>query len=120
MLGGLKARSISTAITENDRQHMDAIPLARRMSIMRRIMCKSPTEEQHLTGNTDYVKAILKLRAGGLKLIDVQRQETAFSAIWYRKRTSILGLPVTEAIALVVWEMNEKEEEVTTLRFWRA
>ena len=120
MLDGLRARSISIAITEKDRRHMDAIPIARRLRIMRRIMCRPPTEEQHLKGNTNYVKAILKLRASGLRLIDLQRQETAFTAIWYRKSTSVLGLLMSEAIALVVWELNERDEEITTLRIWRT
>jgi hypothetical protein len=120
MLNGLKGRSISIAITDKDKRYMDAIPAARRLKIMRRIMCGPPTEEQHFTGNTNYVKAILKLRASGLRLIDLQRQETAFTAVWYRKSTSVLGLLMSEAIALVVWELNEHDEEITTLRIWRS
>lgn len=99
---------------------MDAIPVGRRLQIMRRIMCGSPTEEQHFRGNTNYVKAILRLRASGLRLIDLQRQDTAFTAVWYRKNASVLGLALSEAIALVVWELDEHDEEFTTLRIWRT
>lgn len=99
---------------------MDAIPVGRRLKIMRRIMCGSPMEEQQLRGNANYVKAILKLRASGLRLIDLQRQDTAFTAVWYRKSASVLGLALSEAIALVVWEMDEHDEEITTLRIWRS
>jgi len=99
---------------------MDAIPVARRLRIMRRIMCDPPTEEQQLKGNTNYAKAMLKLRASGLRLIELERQETAFTTVWYRKNTSVLGLAISEAITLVVWELNECDEEVTTIKVWRT
>ena len=83
---------LSVAITDRDRRYMDAIPVARRLGIMRRIMCGPPTEEVHLKGNNNYAKAMLKLRASRLRLIDLQRQETAFTAVWHRKSKSVLGL----------------------------
>jgi hypothetical protein len=120
MLNVLRARSVSTAITDKDQQYMEAIPAARRLRIMQRVMCGPPAEEQQFKGNTSYVKAILRLRASGLRLIDLRRQDTAFSAVWYRKRASVLGLPLSEAAALVVWELDEHNEEHTTPRFWRT
>ena len=120
MLYGLRGTPLSVAITDRDRRYMDAIPIARKVKTMRRIMCGPPAEEQHLKGNNNYAKVILKLRASGLRLIDLQRQETAFTAVWYRKSTSVLGLLISEAIALVVWELNEDDEEITTLRIWRT
>jgi hypothetical protein len=120
MLNALRARPVSIAITEKDRRYMDAIPAATRLGIMRRMMCGAPIEEQHWKGNTSYVKAILRLRASGLRLIDLQRQDIAFSAVWYRKGASVLGLQTSEAIALLVWELGERDEELTTLKIWRT
>ena len=120
MLGSLGARSVSIAITDKDRRHMEAIPVARRLTLMRRLMCGPPTEERHFLGSTNYVKTMLKLRAGGARLIDLQWQETSFTAVWYRRSASVMGLLLSEAIALVVWEVNERNEEVTTLKTWRT
>jgi hypothetical protein len=105
-------------ITDKDRRHMNAISPARKMQMMRRMMGGAPTEERHFRGNNNYVKAILKLRASGFRLIDLQRQETAFTAVWYGRNTSMLGRLLSEAMALVVWELDEQHEEVTTLRIW--
>ena len=120
MLQNLRSRSVSIAITDRDRRHMDAIPAARRLTLMRRLMCGPPTEERRFMGSTNYVKAMLKLRANGSRLIDLQWQETSFTAVWYRRSASVMGLLLSEAIALVVWEINERNEEVTTLRTWRT
>ena len=120
MLDRLRERSVSIGITDNDRRHMDAIPVARRLTLMRRLMSGPPTEERHFLGSTNYVKAMLKLRAGGLRLIDLQWQETSFTAVWYRRSASVMGLLMSEAMALVVWEINEDNEEVTTVRTWRT
>jgi len=119
MLDGLKVRPVSIAITDLDQRYMEAMPAARRVGLMRRIMCGAPTEERQLSGNASFVKAILRLRANGLRLIDLQRQERAFSAVWYRRNTSMLGLPISEAMAVVVWELSEYDEELTTLKIWR-
>jgi hypothetical protein len=38
--------------------------------------------------------------------------------VWYGRNTSMLGRLLSEAMALVVWELDEQHEEVTTLRIW--
>jgi hypothetical protein len=119
ILNGLRARSVSIAITDKDRRHMDAVSSAERLRIMQRIMRGPPAEERRFRGNTNYVKAMLTLRAGGLRLIDLQRHETSFASVWYRRGASVLGLPLSESVALLVWEVDEHNDEVTTLKTWR-
>ena len=99
---------------------MNAVSPARRTTMMRRLMGGPPAEERHFRGNNNYVKAILRLRASGFRLIDLQRQETAFTAVWYGRNTSMLGRVLSEGMALVVWELDEHDEELTTLRIWHG
>ena len=106
-------------ITDKDRRHMNAISPVHKVRLMRRMMGGAPTEERCYRGNANYVKAILRLRASGFRLIDLQRQETAFTAVWYGRNTSLLGRLLSEAIALVVWELDPQHEEITTLRIWQ-
>jgi hypothetical protein len=105
-------------ITDQDRQYMNAIPAESRTRIIRRMMHGSPAEERQFEGKDDYARALLRLRAGGLRLIDLQPQETAFASVWYGKHTSIGVRPGLEAMALLVWERTERDAEVTTLRIW--
>lgn len=109
---------MATAITDRDRGHMDTFPVEKKMRIMQKIMARLPVAEWNFEGSNSYVKAMLKLRAGGLGLIDLQPQETAFTTVWYGKNRSLLGRVKTEVAAMVVWEFNGNAEGVTTLRVW--
>jgi hypothetical protein len=105
-------------ITDRDRGHMNAFPVKKKFRIMQRIMAKPPVSEWNFEGYNNYAKAMLKLRAGGLGLIDLQPQETAFTTVWYSKNRSLLGRVKTEVAAMVVWESNGNNEGLTTLRVW--
>lgn len=116
--GWPREQKMVTAITDRDRGHMNTFPIDKKMRIMQKIMARLPVAEWNFEGNNNYVKAMLKLRAGGLGLIDLQPQETAFTTVWYSKNRSLLGRAKTEAAAMVVWEYNGDAEGVTSLRVW--
>lgn len=106
-------------INSQDVSHMKAFPASQRARIMREIMSRSPVAERHYEGNTHFVKTILKLRADGLRLIDLQPFETAFASVWYKKNATLLGKSKSDVAAMVVWEGSEREQDITTLRVWR-
>lgn len=107
-----------TAITDEDREHMSHFPAAKKAKIMEEIMFRPPTQEKYFEGNNDCVKTLLHLRGNGLKLIDLQPQETAFTTIWYgKRRATLLNQMNWEAAAMMVWELNGCER--ATVRLWR-
>lgn len=111
---------MTTLITSQDLDHMKAFPADQKLKVMREIMSRSPIAERHFEGNTYCVKTILKLRADGLQLIDLQPQESAFTSVWYKKRNgSLLRRAKMEVAALVVWECNAREDDVTTVKIWQ-
>lgn len=113
-----KAQQAATAITDHDRGHMKSFPVEQRARIIRKIMTNPPVTEWNLDGDNSYVRAMLRLRARGLGLIDLQPQEDAFSAIWYRRERSLLGRPKAEVAAMVVWERDGNAGGITTFRVW--
>lgn len=106
-------------ITSQDMNHMKAFPVSQRARILREIMSRSPVAERNYEGNTHFVKTILKLRADGLRLIDLQPFETAFASIWYKKNGKLIGKSKSDVAALVVWEGNAYEGDTTTIKVWR-
>ena len=106
-------------ITSQDMSHMKTFPSAQRARIMREIMSRSPIAERNYEGNTHFVKTILKLRADGLRLIDVQPFETALASVWYKKNASLLGKTKSDFAAMVVWQCSAREQDVTTVKVWR-
>ncbi|MBI4207393.1 MAG: hypothetical protein HY527_20430 [Betaproteobacteria bacterium] len=111
---------MATLITSQDMDYMKAFPAEQKLKIMREIMSRSPTAERDFEGNTYCVKTILKLRADGLRLIDLQPQESAFTSVWYRKKNgSLLGRAKTEVAAMVVWECSAHDDDVTTVKIWQ-
>jgi len=84
---------------------------------MRKIMSVQPTERVVLDENHGFEKAVLKLRREGYGLIDVQRQEIAFSCIWYRKTKSLFNGAGAD-VAMLLWELQERGSETTVLT-WR-
>ena len=85
---------------------------------MRKIMSVQPTERVVLDENNGFEKAVLKLRREGYALIDVQRQEIAFSCIWYRKTKSLFNGAGAD-VAMLLWEMQERGDYETTVLTWR-
>lgn len=110
---------MATFITSQDRDHMKAFPAEQKSRIMREIMSRYPVAERNFVGNTHFVKTILKLRADGMRLIDLQALETAFTSVWYKRNGSLLGKAKTDVAAMVVWATSASEDDTTTLRVWR-
>jgi hypothetical protein len=104
-------------ISEKDMSHMKAFSPVQREAVMQKMMASPATEETVFEGSNRSVRALWRLRAEGLKLIDLQRQETAFTSVWYRDRRSLRNWQ--KLAAIVVWEMNQ-EQEVATFKVWRV
>lgn len=109
---------METVITAEDMDHMSAFPVDKKAKVMREIMSKTPTEEQVFEGSNNYTKIISRIRADGLRLIDLQLMETAFTSVWYGKNGGLLNRNKSEAVALVVWESNGNDDDITTVRLW--
>lgn len=107
---------MATLITDQDLDNMHAFPVQEKEKIMRQIMSAPPVYERNVEGNNDCVKTLLNLKAGGLRLIDLQPQETVFTTIWYGKNGTLLGWLKSGAVALLVWESNGVDKAV--LRIW--
>jgi hypothetical protein len=73
---------VKSRIDRRDLEHLEAFPGDQKEKVMRKIMSVQPTERVVLGENHGFEKAVLKLRREGYGLIDVQRQEIAFSCIW--------------------------------------
>ena len=108
---------MKSRIDDKDLQHLETFPGDRKAKVMRKIMAMQPTERVQLEGETSFEKAVLKLRKQGYNLIDVQRQEIAFSCIWYRETKSLFNGAGAD-VAMLLWEMQEKGTETTVLT-WR-
>ena len=65
------------------------------------------------------MKALLRLRADGLKLVDLLPQETAFTTVWYRHGRSLLNRQRPNVAAMVVWEVKD-DQEVATFKVWHV
>lgn len=102
---------------------MRAFPEHHKTRVMREIMTKAPVLEKTLRGNAHMVKTIRKLRADGLRLIDLQPWESVFISIWYKrvgsKMLSLLGRESLEFATMVVWEVNDDEGDITTIKNWQ-
>ena len=103
-------------ITDRDRGHMNTFPIKKKERIMQRIMAKPPMSEWNFEGYNNYAKAMLKLRTGGLGLIDLQPQETAFTTVWYGKNGTLMNWLKSDAVALLLWESNGDDKAI--LRIW--
>ena len=106
-------------ITEKDVKHMRAFSHSERAALMQKIMSKTPVEERVFEGNSRSVRALWRLRAEGLKLVDLNSQETVFTSIWYRNGRSILSPQKPHVAAMIVCEVND-EQEVATFKIWHV
>lgn len=108
---------MKSRIDQTDIEHLETFPGDQKAKLMQKIMSLPPTERVVLGGDNDFERAVLKLRREGYGLIDVQRQEIAFSCIWYRKTKSLFNGAGAD-IAMLLWEMQERGVETTVLT-WR-
>jgi hypothetical protein len=109
---------MKSRIDEKDLAYLEAFPGDQKAKVMRKIMSVHPVERVKLDGDNSYEKAILKLRREGYNLIDVQRQEIAFSCIWYRQTKSLFNGAGAD-VAMLLWEMQERGGCETTVLTWR-
>lgn len=114
---------MTALITAHDLDYMRTFPPTHKVKLMQFIMTRNPMTEQSFQGNTDCAKTIRKLRAEGLRLIDLQQQEGLFRSVWHKHERSLLeslrGRPRPEVAAMVVWELNGNDDDITTLRIWQ-
>jgi len=110
---------METRINDEDLGHMAAFPESRKAAVMKRIMGHAPAENVVLEGDDSFESAVLRLRRDGYGLIDLQRQETAFTTVWYRKGKALLGLAGVE-VAMLMWEASACGGGATTLMTWRV
>lgn len=108
---------MKSRIDHKDLEHLEAFPGDQKAKVMQKIMSLQPTERVLLGGDNDFERAVLKLRREGYGLIDVQRQEAAFSCIWYRKTKSLFNGAGAD-VAMLLWEMQDPGVETTVLA-WR-
>ena len=108
---------MKSRIDEKDLAYLETFPGDRKAKVMRRIMSVHPVERVKLDGDNGFEKAVLKLRKEGYNLIDVQRQEIAFTCIWFRETKSLFNGAGAD-VAMLLWEMQEKGAETTVLT-WR-
>ena len=99
-------------------KHLQSFPDTRKATVMQRIMSLKPSKSLVSDGDHDFEKSVLKLRRDGFRLIDLQRHDTAFSTVWYRKGKSFLGLTAGDA-AMLLWEMQDSNAS-TTVMTWRV
>ena len=104
-------------ITEKDVKYMTAFSPAERAALMHKIMSKAPVEERVFEGNSQSVRALWRLRAEGLKLVDLKPQETVFTTVWYRNGKSLLTRQKPQVAAMIVWEVRD-DHEVATFKVW--
>jgi hypothetical protein len=108
---------MKSRIDHRDLEHLEAFPGDQKAQVMRKIMSVQPVERVVLDEDNAFEKAVLKLRREGYNLIDVQRQEIAFTCIWYRKTKSLFNGAGAD-VAMLLWEMQERRTETTVLT-WR-
>ena len=109
---------MKSRIDERDLEHLEAFPGDQKALVMQKIMTRPAVERVVLGGDNGFEKAILKLRREGYGLIDVQRQETAFSCIWFRRTKSLFNGAGAD-VAMLLWEMQERGDVETTVLTWR-
>jgi len=114
----LPTHPMKSRIDERDLQHLEAFPGDQKAKVMRKIMSVQPVERVMLDGDNGFEKAVLKLRREGYNLIDVQRQEIAFSCVWYRPTKSLFNGAGAD-VAMLLWEMQERGGCETTVLTWR-
>ena len=108
---------MATRISDEDLEHLRAFPESRKAAVMKRIMGQAPAQNVVLEGDDSFESAIFRLRRDGYGLIDLQRQETAFSTVWYRKSVMPARF-AREDVTMLLWETQAAGESTTLIR-WR-
>ena len=110
---------METRISDEDLEHLEAFPESRKAAVVEKIMALAPAESVELEGDEHFESTVLGLRRDGYGLIDLERQETAFSTLWFRKGRALLGLAGAE-VAMLLREARARGGGATTLMTWRV
>ena len=111
-----EARS-DVPISEEDLQHLDTFPGARKATLMQRMTAHEPNKVVRFDGEFAFERTALRLRRDGYRLIHLQSQERSFSSVWYRKSDGVMSWRRAE-ITMVVWEEQEDGSTTTVLTWW--
>ena len=109
---------MKSRLDHKDMEHLQAFPGERKEMVLRKIMSLMPAERLVLDGDNDFEQAVLRLRREGYGLIDLQRQDTAFSSIWYRRSRALFSRAGAD-VAMLLWEMQDPPGALTTVLTWR-
>lgn len=109
---------MKSRIDQKDLEHLEAFPGDQKAAVLQKIMSRHPTERIVLEEDNGFEKTLLKLRREGFNLIDLQRQETAFTCVWYRKAKSLFNGSGVD-VAMLLWEMHDPIKVQTTVLTWR-
>ena len=105
-----------SCFSEQDLQHLKAFPQTKKAEVLETIMARPATTQRNCSSHTEYDFTLMKLRKAGYRLIDFQPMETAFTSVWYRKSSRLLGLSTSESVVMLVWEsIDQSISDNTTL-----
>lgn len=105
-------------LIDRDLKHLRDFPQWKKESLLQRILLLPALRERVYSGENCYENVVAMLHAKGFELIDIEREEAAFTTMWYRKNRYWFGLLSSESVAVVVWESVDGSEQAT-LRRWR-
>lgn len=109
---------MNTQINYEDMGYLHVFPGDRKAAVMRKIMSHEPGKSVVLNGDKGFEEAMQNLHHHGYGLIDLRPQETAFTAVWYRKGRALLER-AQEEVAMLLWEAQENGNS-TTVMMWRV
>lgn len=108
---------VKSRINDQDMEHLQSFPPERKVAVLDRIMSRKPAESLVLNGDSDFEKTLLKLRREGYQLIDLQREDIAFTTVWYRNGKALFGRAGAD-VAMLLWEIQEPGGS-TSVYTWR-
>lgn len=111
--------TFGVGISPSDMDDQRDFPGAEKARLMRAVLSALPENVKTTSGKHDFEKSVLKLRADGFRLIEMQSLEVALTTVWYRKSASLLGFVKSEAVIALDWTMmDDGRNETTILRRW--
>lgn len=112
--------AFGTGISPRDMNYQRDFSSAEKARLRRALLSALPEDVITTSGRHDFEKSLLRLRADGFCLIDLQSLEVALTTVWYRKSVSLLGFVKSEVVIALDWTMmNEGDAEITSMRRWR-
>jgi hypothetical protein len=112
-----RSAGVHAGIDEEDIRHFQQFDPARRTRILQSIMARTPTHTTVLTGLNGFEKTVQQLHRDDFRLIDLHREDSAFTSMWYRKPRGLRNFGGGAAVMLI-WEMGENAAS-TTITDWK-